>query len=242
MLGDDVQPAMPVFQLDERLVFPPPELADPDGLLAVGGDLRPERVLLAYASGIFPWPTEGLPLLWHSPDPRFVLEGHALHLPKSVAKSLRRRRHRISMDESFSDVIQRCADKTRPNQRGTWITPEMVDAYERLHDMGFAHSVEAWRGDALVGGLYGVSLGGAFFGESMFADGADASKAGFVRLVEQLGRWGIDLIDAQVHTAHLERFGARHWPRKRYLVALARALEAPTRRGKWELEEDLSRA
>lgn len=229
---------MPVFQLDERLVFPPPELADPDGLLAVGGDLRPERLLLAYSSGIFPWPTEGFPLLWHSPDPRYVLPASELHVPRSLAKTIRKGRFRCSLDTSFRKVVERCAAKHRPGQSGTWITPEMVDAYEHLHELGFAHCVEAWAGETLVGGLYGVSLGAAFFGESMFADQSDASKVAFVRLLQQLRRWDIDLVDAQVHTAHLERFGARHWPRSRYLRALAEALQTPTRRGTWHFDDE----
>jgi leucyl/phenylalanyl-tRNA--protein transferase len=233
---------MPVFQLDERLLFPPPGLADPDGLLAVGGDLRPERLLLAYSSGIFPWPTEDFPLLWHSPDPRFVLLGNQLHLPRSLAKAMRRGRYRITIDRAFDEVIARCAKKRRPGQNGTWITDEMVEAYRELHRLGFAHSSEAWEGETLVGGLYGVSLGAAFFGESMFAEQPDASKTAFVRLVQQLDRWGIHLIDAQVHTAHLQRFGAQHWPRERYLRALAAALEPTTRRGQWALDEDLASA
>jgi leucyl/phenylalanyl-tRNA---protein transferase len=228
---------MPVFQLDERLVFPPPELADPDGLLAVGGDLRPERILLGYASGIFPWPTEGYPLLWHSPDPRFVLEAHTIHVPRSLEKALKRRRYRITFDSAFRQVVTSCAHAPRPGQKGTWITDEMVEAYCHLHELGFAHSAEAWDGSQVVGGLYGVSLGGAFFGESMYAHAADASKLAFVTLVRQLARWGIDLIDAQVHTQHLYRFGARHWPRARYLRELERALMKTTRRGRWQVTE-----
>jgi len=228
---------MPVFQLDERLVFPPPELADPDGLLAVGGDLRPERLVLAYSSGIFPWPTEGFPLLWHSPDPRFVLEAEQLHVPRSLAKTVRRERYRCTLDTAFRTVMASCAEIPRQGQDGTWITDEMLEGYAELHELGFAHSVEVWEGDTVVGGVYGVSLGGAFFGESMFAHSPDASKVGFVRMVEQLSRWDINLIDAQVHTAHLERFGAEHWPRARYLARLERALQQPTRRGKWAFEE-----
>jgi leucyl/phenylalanyl-tRNA---protein transferase len=229
---------MPVFQLDERLVFPPPELADPDGLLAVGGDLRPERLLLAYSSGIFPWPTEGFPLLWHSPDPRFVLRPSELHVPRSLRKIIRKGRYRCTLDTAFAKVMAACADKSRPGQNGTWITTEIIDGYVRLHELGFAHAVEVWEEDTLVGGLYGVSLGAAFFGESMFAERPDASKVGFVTLVEQLGRWGVELVDAQVHTAHLERFGARHWTRGHYLEALHEALESPTRHGAWSFDEE----
>ncbi|MCC6523823.1 MAG: leucyl/phenylalanyl-tRNA--protein transferase [Polyangiaceae bacterium] len=228
---------MPIYRLDERIVFPPPHLADPSGVLAVGGDLEPRRVLLAYASGIFPWPAEGMPLLWHSPDPRFVLEAHALHVPRSLQKTLRRRSFDLSLDTAFRAVIEACAREPRPGQRGTWITDEMVEAYVRLHELGFAHSAEAWREGRLVGGLYGVSLGGAFFGESMFAAAPDASKAAFVVLVAQLARWGLELVDCQVHTDHLERFGARHWPRERYLAALRHALERATRRGPWRFDD-----
>lgn len=228
---------MPVFQLDDRLVFPPPQLADPDGLLAVGGDLRPERLVLAYSSGIFPWPTEGFPLLWHSPDPRFVLTHEALHVPRSLRRRMARRPFALRLDTAFRAVIEACAETPRPGQKGTWITEEMVEGYLRLHALGFAHSAEAWEGDELVGGLYGVSLGGAFFGESMFARRPDASKIVFVSLVEQLHGWGIDLVDAQVHTHHLERFGARHWPRERYLAELKKALAKPTRRGPWRFDE-----
>jgi len=230
---------MPVFQLDERLVFPPAELADPDGLLAVGGDLRPERLILAYASGTFPWPTHEHPLLWHSPDPRFVLESTRLHVPRSLAKAMRKGRYRCTLDAAFREVIEACATRPRPTQLGTWITPAMVEAYVDLHELGCAHSVAVWQGRELVGGLYGVSLGGAFFGESKFADRPDASKIGFVRLVQQLRRWEIDLIDSQVHTPHLDRFGAEHWPRPRYLQRLAQQLGTATRRGQWRFDADL---
>jgi leucyl/phenylalanyl-tRNA--protein transferase len=224
-----------VFRLDERLLFPPPESADQTGLLAVGGDLRPERLLLAYSLGIFPWYSRE-PILWYSPDPRFVLRSSALRVSTSLRKTLRKSRYRITLDTAFASVIEACARTRRPGQRGTWITTAMKAAYVELHRRGFAHSAEAWLGERLVGGLYGVSLGGAFFGESMFAQEPDASKAAFVRLVEQLARWRITLIDCQVHTEHLERFGASQWPRSLYLSALRRALHAPSRSGPWCLE------
>ena len=229
---------MPIFQLDERLVFPPAELADPDGLLAVGGDLRPERLVLAYASGIFPWPAEGYPLLWHSPDPRYVVPLGELHVSRSLRRSLRLRGYHVTLDRDFAAVIRACAKAKRPGQRGTWITRDMIAAYERLFELGYSHSVEVWEGEggALCGGLYGVSLGAAFFGESMFAKKPDASKVGFVRLGEQLRGWGFGLIDAQVHTPHLERFGAQPWPRERYLAELGRLMARPTRRGTWSFE------
>ncbi len=225
-----------IFRLDDRLVFPRPELADDNGLLAVGGDLRPERLVLAYASGIFPWPSPGLPLLWHSPDPRMVLHASDLHIGRSLAKVLRRGTFEVRLDTSFRDVMTACGAIDRPGQRGTWITRAMIDAYDELHQRGVAHSAEAWQGDELVGGLYGVSLGGAFFGESMFAAAPDASKVAFVTLIRQLARWGMELVDCQVHTEHLERFGATLWPRARFLDALRTALEKPTRMGPWQLE------
>ncbi len=226
---------MPVFRLDDRLVFPPPSLAE-DGLLAVGGDLRPERLLLAYASGIFPWYDEGQPILWHSPDPRMVLEAKRLHVPRSVEREIRRSSYSLTMDTAFREVVEACASARRPEGPGTWITPEMVEAYAELHRRGYAHSVEAWKDGSLAGGVYGVSLGGAYFGESMFARLPDSSKVAFVALVRQLVRWGVTLVDCQVHTEHLERFGAEEWPRERYLEALAAAVSKPTRRGPWRFD------
>jgi leucyl/phenylalanyl-tRNA--protein transferase len=222
---------VPVFRLDERLIFPPPELAE-DGLLAVGGDLSPDRLLLAYAMGIFPWYDEQ-PILWHSPDPRLVLSAAELHVSRSLERTLRRGAFRITFDAAFGRVVDACAAAVRPGQHGTWITGEMRRAYKRLHRLGYAHSAEAWRGNRLAGGLYGVSLGGAFFGESMFAREPDASKAAFVSLVRRLQRWEITLVDCQVTTEHLERFGAREWPREHFIAALGKALERPTRRGPW---------
>jgi len=224
---------MPVFCLDERLVFPPPELASEEGVLAVGGDLKPDRLLLAYSMGIFPWYGDDLPIIWHSPDPRMVLTPDAIHVPRSLRKAIRKQPYEIRFDTAFADVIEACAAVPRPDQDGTWIVSDMVDAYVELHERGFAHSVEAWRGDELVGGLYGVSLGGGFFGESMFARATDASKIAFVTLVQQLRAWRFDLIDCQVYTAHLERFGAVMWPRDRFLTALRRTLRKPTRMGPW---------
>jgi len=226
---------VPVFRLDERLVFPPVAYAE-DGLLAVGGDLRPERLVLAYSQGIFPWYEEGQPILWHSPDPRMVLLAEQLHVPRSLRKLQRKGPYQIRLDTAFAAVIDACATVQRPGQCGTWITRQMRAAYLELHRRGLAHSAEAWRDDTLVGGLYGVGLGGAFFGESMFAKAPDASKLAFVALVEQLAAWGIGLIDCQVHTDHLARFGACEWPRRRYLAALRKALKRPTRAGAWSLE------
>src|SRR5262245_1707371 len=229
---------MPVFRLDDRLVFPPVHLAE-DGLLALGGDLRPERLLLGYTQGIFPWYAENLPILWHSPDPRMVMTTRDLVVQRSLRKAIRRQPFSVTTDTAFRDVLRGCAEVPRPGQTGTWLIPEMVDAYTKLHDLGFAHSFEAWRGDELVGGLYGVSLGAAFFGESMFARAPDASKIAFVATVVQLDAWHIGLIDCQVHTEHLERFGAYEVPRLEYLQMLARALDEPTRRGKWTMDLDV---
>jgi leucyl/phenylalanyl-tRNA--protein transferase len=228
---------MPVYRLDDRLVFPPVHLAE-DGLLALGGDLRPERLLLGYTQGIFPWYAENLPILWHSPDPRMVMTTRDLVVQRSLRKVIKRRPYELKMDTAFGDVLRGCAEVPRPGQTGTWLIPEMVDAYTKLFELGFAHSVEAWEGDKLVGGLYGVSLGGTFFGESMFARAPDASKIAFVASVRQLDAWSIRLIDCQVHTDHLERFGAFEVPRTDYLTMLSRALDEPTRRGRWTLELD----
>ena len=230
---------MPVYRLGNTLVFPPAEKAERSGLLAVGGDLSPERLLLAYASGIFPWFVEdGMPH-WFSPDPRGVLVPDHLQVHRSLARRLRSGRFRVTMDQAFPEVIRACAAMPREGQDGTWISPEMVEAYEALHRLGFAHSVEAWREGRLVGGLYGVSLGKVFFGESMFALEADASKVALVALVRQVARWGMELVDCQVRTAHLESLGAELWPRARYLQVLAACLRAPTRRGAWTLDADL---
>ena len=226
---------MPVYRLDERLLFPPPERGPRRGPIAVGGDLRPERLLLAYSMGIFPW--QGEPLHWHSPDPRMVLLADELAVSRSLRRAIRRRRFRLTFDTAFAEVMTACATAPRPGQDGTWITPGMIDSYTELHRRGIAHSVEAWRDDALVGGLYGLSLGAAFFGESMFARETDASKIAFVALVERLSTWGIPLVDCQVYTEHLASLGAREWPRRDFLAALDAALDRPTRLGPWRLDE-----
>jgi leucyl/phenylalanyl-tRNA--protein transferase len=225
---------LPIYRLDERLLFPPPDHAE-NGLLAVGGDLSPERLVLAYSQGIFPWYQRG-PILWHSPDPRMVLLAEKLRVPRSLEKTIRKKPYVLTLDTAFPRVIGHCASVRRPGQRTTWITPAMKKAYVELHRRGLAHSVEAWQDGDLVGGLYGVSLGTAFFGESMFALAPDASKVAFVALVTQLRRWDISLVDCQVHTPHLARFGAEEWPRARYLTALRKALARPHRRGPWAFE------
>ena len=221
-------------RLIQEFPFPDPNEADAAGLVAYGGDLDPQRVLAAYAQGIFPWPCdETTPLLWFSPDPRMVLCPDDLHVGKSLQKIIARHTFEVRFDSAFDEVIRQCAATRRPGQRGTWITGEMIRAYNLLHEMGFAHSAEAWSEGALVGGLYGVSLGAAFFGESMFTQRPNASKAAFVHLVRQLHTWEFQLFDCQVYTEHVARFGATPWPRARFLDALTNALTAPTRQGPW---------
>lgn len=224
---------VPIFRLRKELAFPDPGLAHESGILAVGGDLSPERLLLAYASGIFPWFEEDQPLLWWSPDPRLILEPRALHVPRSLGKTLRRGTYEIRWDTAFAPVMERCGTVPRHDQDGTWITEDMLAAYVRLHELGYAHSAEAWQDGVLVGGLYGVSLGSAFFGESMFAEAPDASKAAFVTLVQRLAAGGCDLVDCQVKTDHLVRFGAVEVSRAEYLRRLRVSLGARTRRGSW---------
>ena len=228
---------MPVFLLGpDPELFPPPEKADRSGLLAVGGDLSPKRLLAAYRRGIFPWYSEGQPILWHSPHPRFVLIPRRAHVGRSIRKELKRGRFELKLDSDFAAVITACAEARRPGQGGTWITDEMREGYITLHELGYAHSAEAYVEGELVGGLYGVSLGSVFYGESMFARAADASKVAFSALLAQLIAWDFTLIDCQQETAHLERFGAESWPRKKFLDALNAGLRVETRRGKWRLE------
>jgi leucyl/phenylalanyl-tRNA---protein transferase len=228
-----------VYRLGKTLAFPPPEEAEPNGLLAVGGDLTPDRLLLAYAMGIFPWYTEETPILWFSPDPRGVLTPKTLVVHRKLARRVRSGGFDVTLDRAFGRVIRGCAEVPREGQKGTWITDDMIAAYEQLHEMGFAHSVETWEGGELVGGLYGVSLGTAFFGESMFSRRTDASKVALVQLVRQIERWGFELIDCQVRNDHLASLGAEQWPRERFLTALTSCLHFPTRRGPWSLDADL---
>ena len=217
---------MPVFTLSKRLSFPPPSLAIKEGLLAVGGDLGAERLLLAYKSGIFPWYSPGEPILWWSPDPRLVLYPGELRISKSLRKVIKRNVFQITFDKTFDAVIQACAEAKRSYGEGTWITGEMKDAYCELHRRGYAHSVEAWQGERLAGGLYGIAIGRAFFGESMFSRVSNASKAAFVTLVENLKQHKFKLIDCQVRTDHLIRFGAREIPRKLFLEQVEKAVDS----------------
>lgn len=208
--------------------FPDPETAErePDGLLAVGGDLSAERLLNAYRQGIFPWYSHGQPILWWSPDPRMVLFPDQLHVSRSLRRVLRRGRFRITFDLAFDAVVEACA-APRKDEAGTWITGEMKEAYRRLHRLGHAHSAEAWHEGELAGGVYGVQLGSLFFGESMFSRVSDASKAAFVQLVRSLQAHGCPLVDCQVHTAHLESLGAILVPRRRFLEVLASHVDQP---------------
>jgi leucyl/phenylalanyl-tRNA--protein transferase len=227
---------MPVYQLSEELGFPSPHLAAKQGLLAVGGDLTPTRLLLAYRLGIFPWYSEGEPILWWSPDPRLVLFPDELNVSRSLNKIINKCTFDVTVDRAFERVIKDCARVRLENYEGTWIVDDMVKAYCRLHEAGFAHSVEAWAGDRLAGGLYGVSLGKCFFGESMFTRISNASKVAFVTLVQHLKILDFAMIDCQITTGHLTRFGAREISRTRYLDELNEALKAPTLNGKWSFD------
>ena len=226
---------MPVYQLPEELVFPSPHLASPEGLLAIGGDLSLNRLLLAYSNGIFPWYSEGEPILWWSPDPRLVLYPDELNVSRSLKKVIKQNVFRVTHDCAFEEVITECARVRLENREGTWIVDDMVEAYCRLHESGFAHSVEAWQDDRLAGGLYGVSLGKCFFGESMFTRITNASKVALVALVDYLRPFDFAFIDCQITTAHLTRFGAREISRSRYLNELTIALNHPTLQGKWRI-------
>ena len=196
-------------------------------------------MLLAYAHGIFPWYSEGQPILWHSPDPRFVLFPEKLKVPRSLKKVIRQGRFELTLDRAFPDVIAACAQTHRPGQRGTWITRDMDDAYVQLHEAGFAHSAEAWQNGKLVAGLYGVALGRVYYGESMYTSVADGSKVAFVALVHQLRAWGFELVDSQVRTEHVTRFGGEDIPRARYLALLEELVAHPTRREPWRFDEEV---
>lgn len=198
---------MPIYRLNAQLMFPPPEWAEPGGLLAVGGDLTPSRLLLAYSMGIFPWFNAGDPILWWSPESRCVLDPTALKISRSLNKTLRRQKFRVSFDEAFPAVISACAETRRKEETGTWITKEMQKAYGRLYQSGFVHSVECWQGDELAGGLYGVCLGRCFFGESMFHRQTDASKVALVALAERMKQKGWALLDCQLPNPHLLSLG-----------------------------------
>lgn len=225
---------MPVFLLSDTIEFPPPHLASEDGLLAVGGDLSQKRLLLAYHMGIFPWFSNNEPILWWSPDPRLVLYPHEIKISKTLKKIIKKDVFRVTMDLAFNEVINHCSQVRLKKNQGTWIIEDIIEAYCRLHESGFAHSVEVWHQGELAGGLYGVSLGKCFFGESMFTRISNASNIALVKLVEYLKKLSFDMIDCQVATEHLTRFGARQIPRIRFLNQLEKSLKAPTIKGKWD--------
>jgi leucyl/phenylalanyl-tRNA--protein transferase len=221
----------------KNLRFPPVEQALPDGLLAVGGDLRPERLLAAYRQGIFPWYNEDQPILWWSPDPRAVLFPSKLHVPRSLQGTMRRGLFTVTLDACFREVMTQCAGP-RPQypEGGTWITPAMIEAYGTLYELGYAHSVETWNGTVLVGGLYGVAIGQAFFAESMFTKVDDASKVALVALVRQLQTWDFRIIDCQQSSPHVRRFGAEDIPRRDFMAYLSEAVNLPGHRGPWQFD------
>ncbi len=222
-----------IFEIGLETPFPPVELAEDNGLLAVGGDLSTARLIKAYSSGIFPWFNRDDPILWWSPDPRFVIFPNEVVYSKSMRKILRDKVFHITADFAFNKVIAACSAAKRKNQPGTWITDDMADAYTKLYRSGFAHSFEAWQNGELVGGLYGVSLGRIFFGESMFSNTSNASKAAFLSMVSFLKFKDFDLIDSQVYTAHLESLGARMIARQEYLAILSQSLLHDSLSGSW---------
>ncbi len=226
---------MPVFWLSENdLTFPHPELANEDGILAIGGDLSVERLLVAYNTGLFPWFNPEDPILWWSPDPRFVIFPSELKVAKSMRSYFNQGKFVVSFDQNFEGVMRACQNQRRKGQGGgTWISEEMVEAYCQLHEQGLAHSVEVWKGEELVGGLYGVSLGKVFFGESMFSKVSNASKFGFISLVRQLEQRDFWLIDCQQHTAHLASLGGRPIPRTTFLDYMRKNQEETTAQYNW---------
>lgn len=221
--------------LTEDVLFPFPSVEDSteEGIVAQGGNLSPGMLLSAYRQGIFPWFSDDEPILWWSPDPRFVLFPEKLHVSESMRKVFKKGRFKITVDHRFRDVITMCGDVKRAGQQGTWITREMIEAYVEMHRLGYAHSVEAWADGKLAGGLYGISLGGCFFGESMFSLQPNASKAAFITLVLFLMDRGVALVDSQVYTPHLASLGAEEIPRDRYLELLVGCLEVSTLKGAW---------
>ena len=213
--------------------FPDPRTDDPDGVVAIGGNFSPEILLAAYSRGIFPWPSEEIKLIWFSPDPRMILRPHEVHISRSLRRTLNRGDLRVSFDEAFDQVIEACSREQGRGETGTWIDPELKQSFGVLHRQGLAHSVEVWRGDTLVGGLYGLSLGAMFCGESMFHTENDASKVAFVCLAQKLAAWDYLFLDCQVHSPHLAALGAREIPREDFLRLLSEALARPTRLGPW---------
>ncbi len=215
---------MNLQEIIRRYPFPDPAKEDYGDLLAVGGDLRPERLIAAYSHGIFPWYDEHSPILWWSPDPRLVLRPEWLHIPRRLQRTLKKNSFRVSVDLACASVIRSCARVERSKGQGTWIVPEMIQAYERLHKLGFVHSVEAWQEERLVGGIYGLALGRVFFGESMFFTVSNASKTALVGLMQILQKNGFELLDCQQTTAHMRRFGAEEISRQRFVRKLQQGI------------------
>ena len=224
---------MPVYRIEDALIFPDPNLAREDGMLGVGGDLSVKRLLMAYKMGIFPWYSQGQPICWWSPDPRFVLYPEHLKVSKSMRQLLRKAPFQVSFDTKFENVMRACKNIYRPGEIGSWIDEDMIKAYKELLHLGMAHSIEVWQEGRLVGGLYGVSIGAAFFGESMFARASNASKYGFIVLVRWLQDRGFRLIDCQMHTDHLESLGATMIPRMQFMDELKAAIAGNQPAGQW---------
>jgi len=223
---------LPIYLLNEKLSFPPVEGAE-DGVVAVGGDLSPERLLLAYSKGIFPWFGENDPIIWHSPEERFIMLLDKLHISKSMRRVLNSNKFKINFDTDFTYVIQQCAQVKRKGEDSTWITSEMIEAYEKLHNLGYAHSIEVWQDDRIVGGLYGVSLGKCFFAESMFHTATNASKFAVIKLIELLKQKDFHFLDAQVYTDHVATLGAKEISRETFLKLLQEGLQHESWIGKW---------
>lgn len=226
---------MPIYILNDQLQFPPVDEAE-DGILAIGGDLSVERLLLAYQSGVFPWFNEDDPIIWHSPDPRFILQLDDLHISKSMRRVLNKNNFSYTLDTDFRFVIDACANTKRKEEDGTWITNDMINAYTILHELGYAHSLEVWKNDKIVGGIYGVSLGKSFFAESMFHTETNASKLAFIKLVQWLKKHDFHFLDAQVFTEHVATLGAKEISRTEFMKLLKNSLQYKSKVGKWSIE------
>ncbi len=226
---------MPIFRLSDKVSFPPPHFAGPEGLLAVGGDLSTERLLLAYEMGIFPWFSDRDPILWWSPDPRLVLYPSSVYVSRRLRRTIRQGVFRVTGDAAFERVISECARIRMETGEGTWITEAMIRAYCRLFEAGYAHSVETWKDGELAGGLYGISLGGTFFGESMFSRQSNASKVALISLCSFMQEHRFDMIDCQLTTKHLLRMGGREVSRARFLKLLQQSMKKKTLRGRWQV-------
>lgn len=224
---------MTIYYVGKELEFPNPLYGSEEGLIAVGGDLSPARLIFAYENGIFPWFSDEEPILWWSPDPRFILKCEEIKISKSMKKFIKKSLYKVTYDKAFNEVIEACSTVKRGAGNGTWITKEMKEAYKKLHRLGYAHSVETWYEDKLVGGLYGISLGKSFFGESMFSKRDNASKTAFINLVGNLNKLKFDMVDCQVHTNHLESLGAKKIQRTEFLELLEKSIKKETICGNW---------